>query len=276
MAVRTHTHQNSPPCPQLDNDPPPFPSFIVVAVVGGFVFGLVWCSPAFRRPLFISSSVFIFLCTVGWDDKSCSKIKTPCACQLPATNSSFTPECGTDTGAVCGWSQPCCREDGLCGSSDEFCNADCLSSFSFQSACGTDETAAPTVTPAPTIASECPSGWREYQGYCWNITTESYPWNQCDEACAPGWPACILDEDVNLWLADLAFTQRVSAAWIGATDAATEGVWEWTASCPYVSTFTAWSPNEPNNVGIGGEQDCAVIWSLFYGGTQHISHCPCP
>lgn len=125
------------------------------------------------------------------------------------------------------------------------------------------------MTPAPTVASECPSGWREYSGYCWNITAESYKWSECEDACSPGWPACILDEDVNLWLAELAFTQQAPSAWIGASDAKTEGVWEWTASCPYVSTFTAWSPNEPNNIGIGGEQDCATIWSSFYGGTQH-------
>lgn len=46
-------------------------------------------------------------------------------------------------------------------------------------------------------------------------------------------------------------------AWIGATDAATEGTWLWIDGTPLA--FTDWDPGQPNN--FDGVEDCAVLSS---------------
>lgn len=179
-----------------------------------------------------------------------------------------SPECGPDVGAVCGWGQPCCRQDGVCGITGDFCNSDCLSAYSFRSTCAHDEDGLATATPSPTTVNNCPSGWVEFNNMCWSITAEAYRrWTKCEEACSPGWHACIADEAENRFLADLTYAQRVPEVWIGASDEATEGVWEWTESCPVSSDFTAWSPNEPNNGATSGKvQNCAAMWNKVDGG----------
>ena len=47
-------------------------------------------------------------------------------------------------------------------------------------------------------------------------------------------------------------TQQV---WIGATDAASEGNWQWTGGASF--DFDNWRSGEPNNGS--GSEDCAVI-----------------
>lgn len=194
---------------------------------------------------------------------------------MRAYDTNLTAECGPNVEAVCGWGQPCCSHEGFCGSSDAFCNDKCIAPYSFRSTCSSDlptdsptVSPAPTVTPEPTVATNCPSGWVEFNDQCWRITTVSYRSTQCEAACAPGRPACIFDEAENVFLAELAYEEDAAAVWLSLTEVA-EGVWEWAASCPHQSTFRAWSPNEPNNMGIGGEQNCTALWSEFYAGTHH-------
>lgn len=180
-------------------------------------------------------------------------------------------ECGPSDGFICGWGQPCCSPEGICGSTEaDFCNSNCLSEYSFGGTCTQD------VTFAPTVSTECPAGWAEFNGYCWSITSSNHRWARCDAQCSPGWLACILNQAENEFVADLTYSQQASTVWLGASDAATEGVWEWTSSCPHSSSFTAWSPNEPSNSGNGGEQHCAAMWNQFYGGMSLSSVALCP
>lgn len=179
-----------------------------------------------------------------------------------------TPECGPDAGTVCGWGQPCCSKNGACGITSEFCNSDCLSTYSFRSTCAHNEDGLATATPSPTTVTNCPSGWAEYNDMCWSITSQTYRrWRQCEDACSPGWHACIADDGENRFLVDLAYAQRVPDVWIGASDEEIEGVWKWSESCPVSSNFTAWSPNEPNNgTTTGAAQNCAAMWNKLDGG----------
>ena len=51
---------------------------------------------------------------------------------------------------------------------------------------------------------------------------------------------------------------RISGeAWLGYSDAATEGIWEWNANCD--STYENWAGSQPDNYG--GDEDYAVIWT---------------
>jgi prepilin-type N-terminal cleavage/methylation domain-containing protein len=66
----------------------------------------------------------------------------------------------------------------------------------------------------------------------------------------------------------LALIGDVHSAWLGGTDAATEGEWYWVTgpeagtrfsmgSTPVAGAYTRWATNEPNN---DGDQDCLHLW----------------
>ena len=44
--------------------------------------------------------------------------------------------------------------------------------------------------------------------------------------------------------------------WIGASDAASEGKWEWVSGHPW--EYTSWGENQPDNAG--QNEDCAHFW----------------
>jgi hypothetical protein len=77
------------------------------------------------------------------------------------------------------------------------------------------------------------------------------PWEQARDTCTAlgGSLAVVLDEFSNL---DFSFAAGTDC-WIGLSDLATEGQWQWVDGAPL--TFAAWAPGEPNDAG--GE-DCAA------------------
>lgn len=67
----------------------------------------------------------------------------------------------------------------------------------------------------------------------------------------------------------LAWTTAMPAAmpaWIGATDATSEGSWRWTTSEPFEPI---WGLTQPDNAG--GSEHCAVIWPDFDGAWADVS-----
>lgn len=95
--------------------------------------------------------------------------------------------------------------------------------------------------PSPATFRYCgSSGGRDYF-----VSTATQDWTQSQALCAAagGHLAYIPDTATNRLLTAHAGT----GAYIGYTDQAIEGVWQWLNSAP--ATFIAWAPGEPNNSG---------------------------
>ncbi len=74
--------------------------------------------------------------------------------------------------------------------------------------------------------------------------------------------ASVADGAENAWLRDRVTAQLgVGQAWLGFTDAATEGVWAWESG--QAASFTAWEPGVPDLVS-GDAQDCAAFSAVSH------------
>lgn len=61
-------------------------------------------------------------------------------------------------------------------------------------------------------------------------------------------------------------------AWIGLSDTATEGTYEWVTGEPF--SFANWAPGEPNNF-VGGDEDYAYLWRRkFLGNAPNVNGTP--
>lgn len=83
--------------------------------------------------------------------------------------------------------------------------------------------------------------------------------------CFKGHLVTISSESENQFVCDI-----LSSSWIGATDEATEGLWEWVTGEPWV--FSSWSPGEPNNCcppWICGGSECTPEHYLTYWGDPY-------
>ena len=56
---------------------------------------------------------------------------------------------------------------------------------------------------------------------------------------------CVGDDDTNTELASWMTAKGISDVYLGASDAGSEGTWEWMPGCS--STYTHWTDGEPNN-----------------------------
>ncbi|XP_038064830.1 C-type lectin domain family 17, member A-like [Patiria miniata] len=116
----------------------------------------------------------------------------------------------------------------------------------------------------PTVYSRClcPDGWAAHGQHCYLYVPQPLSFYTAERICVarglPGRPshlASVLDAAEALFLAEL-IQQSGSAsfAWIGLTDAASEGYWAWLDGS--TSPFSLWRPGEPNNVG---NEDCGTL-----------------
>lgn len=117
--------------------------------------------------------------------------------------------------------------------------------------------AEPSTPTEPSIPAEpCPS--LVFGGSCYQPFAELVTWAVAEQRCVAwgGHLAIIetLEEDAFLedWPAELGiFTVDGSGIWIGATDAAFEGRFQWWDDTPV--TTDGWAPNQPDN---GAGADC--------------------
>ena len=111
-------------------------------------------------------------------------------------------------------------------------------------------------------------GGRFVRGGFWDRS-----WSECRDACAAlglSLP-CLRTAAESEALAALA----PYAAWLGFSDAGTEGTWTWEAGCD--STYANWADGEPNSFG-ATDEDCAVVWgeaSGRGGGAWNDDNCDC-
>lgn len=98
-------------------------------------------------------------------------------------------------------------------------------------------------------------------GICYVYGAARVPWDEAALACADlgGWLAVPTDPaEVALLTALSLDPSGAPDVWLGGTDAALEGTWEWIDGEPFV--FENWRINEPNDGGVNGE-DCMVLES---------------
>ena len=115
----------------------------------------------------------------------------------------------------------------------------------------------PTDNPTMTTScsGSCPDGsWLTYDGNCYKNMDVATTWSECEALCASEGATmlCIPDATTNQWVSNNIMT-HYGDVWIGITDEANEGHWEWPAGC--ASTYYDWaSYGEPNG---GTSDNCA-------------------
>jgi hypothetical protein len=82
-----------------------------------------------------------------------------------------------------------------------------------------------------------------------------------------GYLATVTSAEENRFIAN---TFNGALAWLGGSDAGSEGDWRWMdgPEAGQAFTFTAWEPGEPNDVG-GGEDYLQINWASFSGWNDH-------
>ncbi|MEB3883732.1 C-type lectin domain-containing protein [Lyngbya sp. CCY1209] len=89
--------------------------------------------------------------------------------------------------------------------------------------------------------------------------TDILSWEEARDAAiaAGGHLVTINDEPENQWLAEQFLGEGVDFLWIGISDRATEGEFEWVSGQPV--TYTNWAPGEPNDNPERGGEDFGVL-----------------
>lgn len=79
-----------------------------------------------------------------------------------------------------------------------------------------------SVTLAP--SASCPEGWTAYGAKCFHVPDAPNSWPECvANECAPGWLACVDDEDMNAFIYETFIKNRDRRLWIGLNDVDVEG-----------------------------------------------------
>lgn len=126
----------------------------------------------------------------------------------------------------------------------------------------------PTVPDEPTPPDPCAPGLLGPSGNCYVVESAELPWAEARAACqarGAGWDlAAIHDPETDRFLATLGAGQ----AWVGASDAESEGTWVWvrdglpfwsgdgTTGEPIDDAYENWNSDEPNG---RGASDCARL-----------------
>ena len=118
--------------------------------------------------------------------------------------------------------------------------------------------------------------------YTYTFERSRVTWNDARDACERlGGHLATISSDLENELAWEMVNQGGGhiggGTWIGLSDRAREGVWEWAAE-DAASTYRNWAPREPNNQGRG--EDCAALYEVSAVRQQtpheHSPLCPLP
>ncbi|KAH8064838.1 hypothetical protein JL722_1725 [Aureococcus anophagefferens] len=113
-----------------------------------------------------------------------------------------------------------------------------------------------SVTLAP--SASCPEGWTAYGAKCFHVPDAPNSWPECvANECAPGWLACVDDEDMNAFIYETFIKNRDRRLWIGLNDV-DEGEFAFSAGMCEGTYYRNWDAGEPNGWGSTGE-DCVMM-----------------
>jgi len=110
----------------------------------------------------------------------------------------------------------------------------------------------------------CPSGgWIPLNDHCYLLSPNKMNWFQAKKFCEEkgGYLAEILSQSEQTNLEALLNVGPFKRYWIGLSDLADEGKFEWQHSLTPLGEYTNWIAGEPNDDG--GEEDCVVIGADF-------------
>merc|ERR1711962_531417 len=106
---------------------------------------------------------------------------------------------------------------------------------------------------------------RSLFGYHYKVVGRPKTWQAAHDYCRGngGSLVTMTSESVNDKLVRMLKRMRITRAWIGYNDFATEGYWLWdNPSHRYTNQYNNWIPGEPNNVN---NEDCAVLVTTSKG-----------
>ncbi|XP_069065370.1 CD209 antigen-like protein C isoform X2 [Pleurodeles waltl] len=100
----------------------------------------------------------------------------------------------------------------------------------------------------------CPVGWKAHAGNCYYFSSVQQPWESAKVDCIRRGSQLVTvkSKEEQIFLA-----QNVNGKehWIGLSDSAQEGTWQWVNGAPLRVSF--WQSGEPNNAK--NDEDCAEI-----------------
>uniref|UniRef100_A0A3Q3EYB4 Galactose-specific lectin nattectin-like n=1 Tax=Kryptolebias marmoratus TaxID=37003 RepID=A0A3Q3EYB4_KRYMA len=112
--------------------------------------------------------------------------------------------------------------------------------------------------PAPQ-SCRCPSGWTQNGKRCFIFVKISTDWASAELTCIRygGNLASFHSRSEYIFLRTLVYRATGShpRTWVGASDAAKDGVWLWTDGSRF--SYVSWGKGEPNNTG--GRESCMEI-----------------
>ena len=109
------------------------------------------------------------------------------------------------------------------------------------------------------VTVPCESGWTPFvhTGQCYKLFRLGRNWAAARAYCQGingGDLASIPDQETNELIMSL--LPQSGTYWIGGTDAASEGVWQWSDGTPWV--YTNWRSGQPDNSG-GGQHYLFIL-----------------
>ncbi|XP_060556958.1 perlucin-like protein isoform X1 [Ruditapes philippinarum] len=114
----------------------------------------------------------------------------------------------------------------------------------------------------------CPDDtWKKYGNKCYRFVGEgdASTWSDAKEKCRliHGDLVRIENKEENDFIANIRGSKY--GYWIGLEDTQNENDWQWRSSegTQSLGNFSAWAPNEPNNMD--GNENCGVIYTYYDG-----------
>lgn len=121
---------------------------------------------------------------------------------------------------------------------------------------GVDAVALDAAPIAPD-ARACTGGTLDGAGHCFLYHPGALAWSAAEAACVADGSHLAIITDATQNAVVLGIIGTTDPAFLGATDAVTEGTFRWTDGTPL--TFTNFNAGEPNNGAGTHEEDCLVM-----------------
>ncbi|KAK7877282.1 hypothetical protein WMY93_031997 [Mugilogobius chulae] len=92
----------------------------------------------------------------------------------------------------------------------------------------------------------CADSWTQFGSRCFKFLSDKKTWTDAEDSCMTldAHLASIHSSEENKFVSNLA---KGAYAWLGGSDAAQEGNWQWTDGSAW--DFTQWQRHEPSNSG---------------------------